>query len=305
MSGLPAGVARGGIPFLVKDRVVVTNPDIIRRIAAHPDMARPAEVDFPKIFRTYFESTKFIHLPTNSYALPFQGDDRNERVNRRAVIEAQLSRGFSEEQIDRLVGLVRSNKSDLEVSMGCAKVVAQLILPLGEGEELPDDVAKAAFQTITTFTDIFNPIKYIRGRMARKKTEDYCASLLPDEEHLEDYVHNLGAAAQGFGQAILSMREMATDDSEKHFKDNPITNAVLRYPRRNTTLDGMFPEDNPLRVGESVAVLMISDAAKEAQDDLFLFGNGNEFRQCPFKGLFFNATADVHKQLQNHAHVKG
>lgn len=298
MTKLPPGVARTSVPFMVKDIVRISDEALIRKVATHPDIARPGEVDIPALFRIYFQATKFVHPATGRYVLPLEGDDRNDSAARRTVVEAQLSPGFSEDQLARIADLVQSDRTEPEVARECVKLVGQLILPLGEGEEVPDEVADAAYRTLTEFSDVYNIFKYLRGRKARKKVEDYCAQLLPDEEHIGDYGHNLGAAAQGLAAALMSMRNLdEKGDVHKFFLDNPMTPAVIRVPKRTTTLDGVF-EGKPLLASETIIVLAIGEGAKEAQSDMFLFGSGVDVRQCPFKGVFFSTVEDIQRRRQ-------
>lgn len=112
------------------------------------------------------------------------------------------------------------------------------------------------------------------------------ASLMPEEKYIEDYIHNLGFASHGLATALCSMRQMTTDDMQKHFEDNPVLPSVMRIARRDTTLGGIFPEDEPLIAQQSVIILKIGDAATEAQDDRFLFGSSLESRECPLKACF-------------------
>lgn len=74
---------------------------------------------------------------------------------------------------------------------------------------------------------------------------------------------------------------------------NPVVEAVLRVPIEPTTLDGVFPEDDPLLPGKTIIVAYVSEAAKETGDIQFVFGSGSDKRMCPFRNLFVSALESV------------
>lgn len=293
---LPQNVERISIPFFVKDMVTVKNPDVIRKLASSQDIGRPAEAQLPWVFRYWFASTKFYYPPTEKFFIAQEGDEKNDRPQRRKVVEEQLAAGFTEQHIAKLTELIKGHGDLTSVGKECAKIIGDLILPLNDGETIPDDVASAACTTAVDPTSIFNPFAYFRGWSSRRKVESYVRSKLPHEVYIGDYAHNLGAAAQGLGLACLRMRNLHNNDVRVHFCNNPLTTSTLRVPMKTTTLDGTFPDDAPLTT-DSIIVLEISAAAKETHDDLFLFASGVDHRQCPFKNLFFESTTEIQRRL--------
>lgn len=293
---LPDDVERVKIPFFVKDLITVKNPDVLRKLADSPDIGRPGQGELPWVFRYWFRSTKFIYPPTQTFFIALEGNEENDRPVRRKVVEEQLAAGFTEEHIAKLTELIKGDGDFASVGTECAKIIGDLILPLKDGERVPDNVARAACMTAVGQDSVFNPFQYYRGWSSRREVESYVQSILPDEVYIGDYAHNLGAAAQGLGQACLTMRDLKNDDVRSHFCNNPLTASTMRVPLKTTTLDGVFPKSAPLTT-DSIIVMEISTAAKKTHDDSFLFGSGADHRQCPFKNLFFESLGKVQKQL--------
>lgn len=293
---LPEGVTRSSIPLLAKDIVTVSDPDILRKLATSPEIGRPGDVPIPWIFMYFFHATKFVYPTTGQIFIALEGDDTHNRPERRSVVSETLASGFTEEHVTKLVELVKGDGDELEVGTECAKIIGDVILPLKEGQRVPDDVALASCQTALFMTIIADPLATLRARRARRKVEQYLEELMPDEKNIGDFAHNLGAASQGFAAALLSMRNMEHDDVMGHFLHNPITETSMRVPLTTTTLGGIFPEDAPL-TRDSVIVMRIADGVRKSRDHLFLFGSGSEERQCPFKPLFFKTTAEIKDRL--------
>lgn len=292
MSALPSGVTRVYVPLLNNDLITINDPQIIRRIAVMPEIGRPSETKLPVFIKAYFEATKFYSVHDKKWAVPMEGDNANHRQQRYNITSSQLEKGFSIEQLSKFDELVNSNKSIREVGAECAKLIAPLVLPLPPGDNLPDEVAYACTDTLTDLPQMLNPIRYLAARKARKLTEDYIKQLLPDEEYPVDYVHNLGAAAQGFAKSVLSLRNNSDDEAVKSFlTQHPMVDSILRVPIETTTLGGLLPEDNPAKPDNSLIIFKIGEASQKTSDPLFMFGAGVEHRQCPFRHLFF-ATAE-------------
>lgn len=290
---LPEGIVRSSTPFLIPDSVTVTDPDLIRKIASHPHITRPAEAKLPWIFRTYFLATKFYYPPDSMFTVAQLGDGKSEQMKRRAIVEEQLRNGFTDLHIARLRELRNGTMDYPAVGAECAKIVADLILPLPQGVQLPDHIARASFDTLTDFPDVFMPHKYLRARRARAMAERYIQSILPDEKYPGDYVHHLGAAAQGFARAVFSLRDLNDEKVLPFLCQHPMIPAIIRVPSCRTTIDGLFPDDQPLLPDHTLIVFQIGAAASKTNDDNFLFGGGIEPRQCPFKDLFFDTAERI------------
>lgn len=293
---LPPGVVRKSMPFVTRDFVTISDPDLIRVVSSHSDIGRPASVTLPFLFRAFFHASKFYYPPEDSWAAVFQTDGEKEQSLRRQNTIDSLVKGFNQDQINRIEGLIKGNDDLPSLGVKCAKIVAEVILPISQGEELPDEVAKASYDTLKDFPDTFNPIKYLNGRRARATVENYVRKLLPNEKYPGDIAHNLGAAAQGFSAAIQLLQGKITHDVVPTLSKDAMIKGVLRAPLCNTTLDGLFPEDNPLIPGTSLIALDIGTAAAETEDASFLFGVGTNHRQCPFKSLFLDTVNDIHSR---------
>lgn len=296
---LPEGVTRSSLQPFVKDIVTVQNPDVLRKLASSQDIVRPAEGEMPWLFRFYFKATKFFYPRRNRWFIAQEGDDRNSRAERRKDVEDLLAKGFTEAHIAKFIELVKGDGDLQQVGPEVAKVFAEVLLPLPQGEAMPQDVAEAAVNTALEFRSVvFNPTKYWAARAARRKVEDWVRTVVTEDAEVGDYSHNLGASAQGFGTALISMRDMKTSDLRTHFVNNPIIGGTMRTPARSTTVDGLFPDDAPLVPG-SIIVMDTATAAKNTLDDVFLFSSGVDKRQCPFRGLFFETTAEIQKRMSS------
>eukprot|EP00177_Eucheuma_denticulatum_P006818 GFKZ01012402.1.p1 GENE.GFKZ01012402.1~~GFKZ01012402.1.p1 ORF type:complete len:296 (-),score=38.47 GFKZ01012402.1:963-1850(-) len=293
---LPDGVNRSSIPFFAKDVVTVSNPEILRKLATSPDIGRPGDVPVPWIFMEFFRASKFLYPTTGQIFIALEGDDTNNRLQRRNVVSETLASGLTEEHISKLVELIKGDGDKFEVGAECSKIIGDVILPLKDGQRVPDDVALASCNTALFISVLANPFATLRARHARRKVEEYLEELMPEETNIGDFAHNLGAAAQGFAAALLSMRNMETEDVMEHFLSNPISETSMRRPLTTTTLGGIFPEEAPL-TRDSVIVMRIADGVRKSRDGIFLFGSGSEERQCPFKPLFFKTTAEIKDRL--------
>lgn len=294
----PEGVTRRRVPLVSKDLVTVQDPELITKIASSPDIGRPGEAELPWLLKLYFKATKFIYPPTNRWFIALEGDDKNNRLERREAVEGRIAKGFTDAQICRLTDAVKGEGDLVQVGAEVAKVMAEVVLPLADGQTLPQDVAEATVNTALEVSVLFNPPQYLAARAARNKVEEYVRSVLPEGAEVGDFTHNLGAAAQGMGKALISMRDMKTSDLHAHFGNNPMVAATTRIPKKTTTIGGMFPGEAPL-TPNSLVVLDITTAAMKTLDEKFLFSSGTETRQCPFKGLFFDTTAEIQKKISS------
>lgn len=295
---LPSGVKRTNVPFLLPDLVTISDPTIMRQLASSPDLTRAAEGQLPPVMSAFFLSTKYYSPVDEQFVTSLLGNEQQHRPQRRQDVQKQLARGLREDQIASLVALAKGNEKDFrKIEVACTKIVADLILPIPAGEELPDDIANASWSTLKKPAEMVNPFNYFRARAGREKLENYVRGLLPNEEHICDFAQNLGAAGNGFAKAIVSMRDMREPDVRTHFCANPIVESVIRVPNTTTTLGGLFPEDKPLLPNKTVIVFAIAEAATQSIDDKFLFGAGIKTRECPFKGLFFSTVTKMHADM--------
>lgn len=294
MAPLPKGIQRvSAIPMLLSDVVRVSDPEIIRKININPDVGRIGNSEPPWILKMFFRASKFFHPSSGMYHITQLDNGSFEQEQRRKAALHQVSVGFSKNQLDTLSGLVHSDKDLHTVTKESGQVMSSLVLSLPEGQKLPDDVAEANINTLNSITAVFNPIRYIRALRARGTVENYVQNQKPSEKYVGDFVHNLGASFQGFGRAMTQLRNAGQQDALSFFCQNPIVPAVMRVPKVITTLDGIFPEDQPLIPGKTVIILEIGEAAKESKDPTFLFGPGSGNRECPIMNLFFKTAASV------------
>lgn len=288
---LPAGVKRFGVPFLLKDVVIVSDAALIRKIASNPDITRSGGAELPWIIQKIFLATQFYYPKEDRWHIASLGDEQDNRPNRRHDVEEYLKQGFNEDQISRLVELVEGDGNVEYVRKEAVKVVAEIIGGVRPGQKLPQEIADAAAQIMFFLPIGVGPGGYLRGRAAREKLENYCVDLLPDGSEIVDYVHNL-ATPTAFGDALMALRNTTSPNPKSYFLNNPLLPILYRFPKKTTTVGGLFPQDSALKPG-SVIILDLASAAKATQDEKFLFGTGLETRQCPFKGVFFDTVDKI------------
>ncbi|CAN8062893.1 unnamed protein product [Agarophyton chilense] len=298
-TSLPEGVTRRRVPLITKDLVTVTNPEVLRKIAASPDIVRPGEAKLPWLLQTFFGATKVYYADENRWFIGMDGDEKNNRLARRKVVENLISNGFTPERIDKLTEAVKSDCDQTHLAAEVAKAVAELVLPLPEGEELPQEVAEATWLSAKELSVAYNPFQFFPALSENRKVQAYLRSVLSDEDELVDFLHHLSSGSQGIGRGLMVMRGDTTTDVHTFFCKNPVlSNGVLRVPAVETTLDGIFPENAPL-LPTSIIVMDNMTCAKDTMDSDFLFGMGIEKRQCPFKNLFFDTTAEIQRRMRN------
>lgn len=163
---------------------------------------------------------------------------------------------------------------------------------LAPDTSIPDDVISAMGEMNL---EKMSPMQYFRARRARKKIEDWVSGLeqFKDEPHIIDIVHDLVNVYLGFTRGLMILRDIGEEDAETHLCNNAILPVSARTPLRETTLDGLFPEDRPLRKDRTVIVMKNGEAAKQTHDLRFVFGMGNETRLCPFRHLFMETSEAV------------
>lgn len=287
MSTLPPGVKRQSIPFLVKDLVSISDPDLIRTVATNPDLTRPGEAELPWAVRLLVKSSVFQYPRKNRWSVNVLADKQDNYPARRVATEAMLAKGFTAEQKQKLANLVSGNQNEEQVKEEVYKIFAELLEVVQPGETLPQEIAEA-LRKLPGVT----PLGYLNGRASRRKLEDYLEKKLPPGAEVVDFMHHLWASA-GFANALISMRDMPDGVDEKaYFLDNPVITDSFRMPKRSTTLGDIFPADSPIKPG-AIVILRNGPACQETKDDRFFFGVGLQERQCPFKNVFFNTITEL------------
>ena len=294
--GLPEGVQRELALCGTLETITISDPDLIRRVSQSPDISRPASDSLPAFFSFYFKATKFYSATTGDYFVGFQNDARSCQETRTAAMHDALRGALTPERVAPLAELLKSDPSDAETIIGAVRFVAGLFVKLDDGEQVPDHIARAAAATFTDTLQLSNPINYLRARRARWAVEQYVARKVLNGMDVADVAHNFGAAAQGLSAALLLMKKSGKGKSVKDLLfESPVAEKVIRMPNCTTTLDGLFPQENPLQPRKSIIVLQIASAATATADDRFLFGTGVDVRQCPFKSVLFSFVEHFNK----------
>lgn len=278
------------------DIVTIFNAELIQKLSEHPDLTRSGQAKLHPLLRLYFPSSKFLHPGTGCWAPAVLPDGADEQVERSGQTTQDLAKGFTPAQIDRIDALIKGNEDAREIGAKLAKLVAEVTLPLKEDEELPDNVAYASCDTLREVPEMFVPWKYFSARRARATAEKWVERRFPDCQNPVDVVHNLGAAAQGLAEAVMLLRTAGNEEYIPFICKTGLLEKVPRFPLRNSTLDGLLPEEKPLQPGKSTVTMMIGTAATKTKDPRFLFGVGTDHRQCPFKPHFLSMINQIREK---------
>lgn len=288
---LPAGVKRTSLPFLLKDVVIVSDADLIRKIASDPDITRPGDAKLPWILKLIMSATQFYYPKEDRWHVSSLAPGQQNMEKRIRDVEEYLKQGFNEDQISRLVELVEGDRDEEYVRREAVKIVAEITGAVRPGQKLPQEIADAAAEIMSFIPIGVGPGGYLRGRAAREKLENYSVDLLPEGSEIVDCVHNL-ATPTAFGSALVALRNTDSTTPKSYFLNNPLLPVLYRLPKRITTVGGVFSQDAVLKP-ETLIILDLASAAKATQDDKFLFGAGLETRQCPFKSVFFDTMDKI------------
>lgn len=195
--------------------------------------------------------------------------------------------------MQEMAALVWSDVDAKELSKRLVYIVGPTVVGLSPEAKIPEDVVSAMGEM--DLEKMASPVQYFRARRARRKVEDWVLGLeeFKNEPHVIDVVHDLVNVYLGFSRGLMALRELGEEDVETLLCNNPILPVSPRTPLKDTTLDGLFPEDYPLKKDRTVIVMNNGKAAKEAQDVRFVFGMGNEMRLCPFRHLFMETCESV------------
>lgn len=291
-NGLPENVTRRNIP-LMGDVVTVSNPQILRTLVDHPDIARPDQGTLPTPMAFLLHATQFYAHSAHGtdYPVAFTTTAQDDQAQRRARVVQNLSSGFTDEQVDKMRELVRSEKEQYDVAKEVVRLVGPGIIGLPEGEKIPEDILDA--MQVMDLHHILNPISYFKARLARGKVQRWVAESFPEEEHIVDIAHDLVTLFHGFSTGLVGLRAMQGNDIAAHLGRNPILPASIRIPRITTTCGGLFPEDAPLEKDKTVIVMDNGSCAVETLDLDFVFGMGSKHRQCPFRHLFVSTGEKI------------
>jgi hypothetical protein len=190
--------------------------------------------------------------------------------------------------------LAREKTTDREVAAFCTRFVARFFF----NEPLPEAAIDAAMHNINQGTP--TPVLYVQSARGASMLHSFVKGKVPDE-HLEDVIHNMGAAASGLRPALLAIRDHSYEvhsaaDVARVISPTPIVAAVPRVAKGNGTVGGLLA--SPLVRDQTLILLQIGSVAKETRDDMYMFGPGPSDRQCPFKPLLMRFAPEVAQRVQ-------
>ncbi len=305
---LPTGVTRKKALFGFIDSVQVSDPHYIRLFDACPYLTRPSIPSRHPALTLFFFFTKFFSGPSKDYFLGFLPDTHPDYSARSTAQHSHLDRQIPEERTHALAKLLRGNASAFEVSRAVLNIVGSLFLrqpAFAEAGpvEVPDSVVHAAHGTLTVPGQLVDPLAAWRALRSRQCVEDFVADRIDADLVVPDVAHHFGAAAQGATRALLLLRsdkkeQLSLTDFRTCMLEAPIAESVVRVPSVETTVGGLFPQDDPLVPGRTIVKLNIAQAAKQSGDDRFLFGAGRDHRQCPFKPVLYKLAKDIQQLSQ-------
>ena len=282
------------IPFVI-DIIFVSDPSQIRQIEDSGEVDRLHYYEtqsLPWWIQLYFSSTKFYDRDRDLWFLPFESGSNPTYIPRRAYLEEKVATGYSQEDVQKIARLLKSNASDESLAYAMVQIVNQRFL----GVEIPAEIVTAAKYTVQKFSEAILPWKYLQGVESRQKVMDYCQENLSPNVHLLDVGHNIGEVVQATVGSLRNLKDNLHRSVEDIFTEYAPTPQAPRIATKASTFNGML--SYPIIPQETVVILQIAKAAAETKDLQFTFGTGTSARGCIFKDFFINFMKDLQYELQ-------
>ncbi|MBD2774776.1 peroxidase family protein [Iningainema tapete] len=285
---------RINIPFLL-DIIIVSDPEQIRKIETSGDVDRFHAYDtasLPWWVKFYFRATKFHDDERDLWFCPFEPTSNPSYQPRRAYLEEKVATGYTQEDVQSIAELLRTNASDEVLAHEMVQVVNHRFF----GKEIPLAITKAAKCPLQSLGEALLPWKYIRGVQARREIMNYCEQNLSKDVHILDVGHNIGEVVQASVGALRRLKDNLDKPVEEIFTTHAPTPQVPRIAVKSSNLDGLLFV--PTTPGKTVVIFKVGEAAAETHDISFTFGTGSPERACVFQDFFLAFMNDLQKELK-------
>lgn len=153
---------------------------------------------------------------------------------------------------------------------------------------VPDEIIDASDAQTRSIVDVFKPWVFIPARPALAKIFLYTEKLLAERhqdkelevEGVTDFSHPLMTPFTAGPKILKAISQNPQLPADKLFTELALVEEVLRMTNRDTTLGGMFPEDNPIKARKTIIRFNINKACLETRDLAYAFGSGTDRRRC-------------------------
>ncbi|CAN0152582.1 unnamed protein product [Ectocarpus sp. 6 AP-2014] len=292
------GYTRVDIPFVI-DRILVTDAELIRKIADHPDVDRVHGVptkERPWWINAYFPATRFIDRQDEMF-VPLTSTSDPNYEHRRTYVEEMVKDGVAEEDVKKIAYLMHTGAPQDELERAVVNGVNRRFF----GQDIPADIVEHSSKTANTIGDALSS-GYFPTLRHQGKVMDFIEQ--NNELHqgcpVADFSHHIGAAAQLLTPSCQFLhkekdRSRAILDIFTQQGDMPMTVATPRIAIKDSTLGGLLKK--PAKAKWTMFILNIRQAAAETKDSLFTFGAGVDKRQCAFRFAFQKLMADLQTEL--------
>lgn len=280
------------VPFL--DLIVVSDPEHIRKIETSGEVDRLhtyGTASIPWWLRVFFRATRFHDPERDLWFLALEPATNPEYRRRRAYLEAQVAKGYSESDVNNIAGLLNSNADDETLAHEIAQIVNRRFF----GEEIPRPITRTAKHTLQNIREML-PWKYFRAIRSRRKTMSYCHRALGEDVHLVDVGHNIGETVQTTARALRMLKDNLNAAVEETFTRRALTPLAPRIATKPSRFGGLLR--SPTVPGKTVFLFKLAEAAARSNDILFTFGAGSTERACVFMGFFLDFMKDLQKALK-------
>lgn len=282
------------IPFLL-DIIIVSDPEHIKKIETSGDVDRPhanGTAGVPLWLKMFLRATRFYDSERDLWFLALESASNPDVERRRAYLEAQVAKGYSESDVNNIAGLLNTNANDEALEHGIAQIVNRRFF----GEEIPLPITKAAKHSVQNLGEAILPWKYLRARRSQKEIMRYCHQNLGKDVHLVDVGHNIGEVVETTAGAIRTLQDNLEKPVEEIFTLHAPTPQVPRIAVKSSRFDGLLTL--PTVEGKTVFIFQIGKAAAKTKDILFTFGTGSPERTCVFSQFFLEFMTDLQKVLR-------
>lgn len=302
-------VSRTKIDIIGLDLLTIKGRDAVRTAVDSGELARLSEIyetlaGLPWLFRWYFSFTRFFSA-AHGWFLPFRADDDPTYPPSAAFLHHKFTPAAADISgpVARAIDLLTQDKpaSDEELS---ATFMDAMFLRFAPGlQRVPDDILDDAGKQVVGLVDSFLPHRFLPGKPSIRDIYNFAEKTLQDSgegnslprEAVVDVAHALLAPSIHGAKVLRALADSVDEDVEQTLSSRAPTETVLRVPKRDTTLGGLLPADQPAVRGKTVIRLDIRIAASETKNVAWVFGTGDENRRCaaePAVKEFFKAVLD-------------
>lgn len=294
------------------DIIRLNTPGVISDVLSHADVTRVTGAiektsDLPWLFRWFLPKTRFLWVSRYAWFLPFRTDDHPTYAPCRAYLDNRFAQTVDNSaNVKRLAQLLTDKTheaSERELSDESIHAIWAYIVPPGH-PPIPDEHLEAASKQIGSIPESFFPWRFLNNG-GTVGIFEYVEDVLkkigvtsPPQELPVDVGHVFFAMALNSPMILEEIRKNPDDELISILSRlGPVENA-MRMVKRESSLGGLLPNDEPAVPKKTVILPELRLAAKETGDLSFVFQAGPGQRVCAAKDVLLKFYAEVQEEVR-------